>query len=325
MRTKECKDTADEECDKVAEACGSILPFHVFAEVVTVSSTNMCSAEIRRISEDAVEAAVGDDFGEFEEPVEGLFAFCDGPGGGGGLALGCLAGEVGAVGGVGDEAGFVAGGFGLVELGDGDGGDLAEEPGVLEVGGIVVGFLGLDFRQGVLGEGGDFAPAGQHGVELLAERGGEREFFLAAGVVLALGFVDLARGGGDVLVVAGEGLEGFVGDAFVEFLLMDEADDGVAALDVVVEEAERFTGDVSLQPEGDLAEFHGEGIEVHAVDAVFDDVAYGLAEGSGAGVVVAGADDGEGHGDAAGGGEQDVAGAAGDVGDSEAKEGLRGE
>jgi len=89
---------------------------------------------------------------------------------------------------------------------------------------------------------------------------------------------------------------------------------------VVVEEAERFAGDVGFQPEGDLAEFHCEGIEVHAVDAVFDDIADGLAVGGGAGLVIAGADDGEGEADAAGGGEQDVAGAAGDVGDSEGEE-----
>ena len=94
---------------------------------------------------------------------------------------------------------------------------------------------------------------------------------------------------------------------------------------MVVEEAERFAGDMGFQPEGDLAEFYGEWIEVHAVDAVFDHIADGLAVGGGAGLVIAGADDGEGHADAAGGGEQDVAGAAGDVGDAQGQEALRGE
>lgn len=291
---------------------------------MAVGATETLAAEVGRVSEDAVEAAACDDVGEFEKPMEGAFALGDVPGGGRGLALGCLAGEVGAVGGVGDEVGFVAGGFGLVELGDGDGGDLAEEIGVLSVGSVELAFLGSDLGGGVLGEGGDFAPACEDGVEFLLERGGEFEFLLAAGVVLALGFVGLAEGGGDVLVVAGEGFEGLVGHAFFEFVLGDEADDGVAALDVVVEEVERFAWAVGFQPEGDLAELHGEGVEVHAVDAVLDDIAGGLAEGGGAGLVIAGADDGQGEADAAGGGEKDVAGAAGDVGDAEGEEGGGG-
>lgn len=138
-------------------------------------------------------------------------------------------------------------------------------------------------------------------------------------MVGALGFVGFAEGGGDVFVITGEGLEGFVGDAFFEFVLGDEADDGVAAFDVVVEEIEGFAGAVGFQPECDFAEFHGEGVEVHSVDAVADHIAYGLAEGGGAGLVVAGANDGEFRGNTAGGGEEDMTRAAGDVGDAEGK------
>ena len=95
-----------------------------------------------------------------------------------------------------------------------------------------------------------------------------------------------------------------------------EADDGVAAFDVVVEEIEGFAGRVGFQPEGDLAKLDGERVEIDAVDAVADDIANGLTEGGGAGLVIAGADHGEFRGNAAGGGEEDMAGAAGDVRDA---------
>jgi hypothetical protein len=49
---------------------------------------------------------------------------------------------------------------------------------------------------------------------------------------------------------------------------------------------------------------------------VTDDIANGFTEGGGTWLVVAGADDGEFGGDAAGGGEKDMAGTAGDVGDA---------
>jgi hypothetical protein len=83
-------------------------------------------------------------------------------------------------------------------------------------------------------------------------------------------------------------LEGVVGDAFFEGMEMEDAYEGVAALDVAVEEGEGFLGDVGFNPEGDAAEFYGEGIFIHAVEAMGDDVAHGLAEffwgGGGVGV-----------------------------------------
>ena len=121
---------------------------------------------------------------------------------------------------------------------------------------------------------------------------------------------------------SGRRLEGFVGDAALEFVFMGEADDGVAAFDVVVEEVEAFAGDMGFEPEGDFAEFDGERVEVHAVDAVADDIADGFTKGQRAGLVFTGADDGEFGGDAAGGIEEDVAAAAGDVADAEEQERL---
>ena len=55
-------------------------------------------------------------------------------------------------------------------------------------------------------------------------------------LVLQILFVLLAVGGGDLLVVAGQGLEGLRRHALAKFLAAGEADDGVAALDVMVEE-----------------------------------------------------------------------------------------
>ena len=85
---------------------------------------------------------------------------------------------------------------------------------------------------------------------------------------------------------------------------------------MVVEEIEGFARRVGFQPEGDLAKLDGERVEVHAVDAVADHIANGFTEGGGAGLVIAAADNGEFRGNAAGGGEEDMAGAAGDVGNA---------
>ena len=96
------------------------------------------------------------------------------------------------------------------------------------------------------------------------------------------------------------------------------ADQAVAALDVVVEEAERLAGLERLHPQADLAQLHGHGVDVDAVDAVADDVAQGVPErrrapGSSSPVRTAGQVAGE----AVGGGDQEVAGAAGRVEDLE--------
>ena len=51
------------------------------------------------------------------------------------------------------------------------------------------------------------------------------------------------------------------------------ADEGVAALDLVVEEGEGEVGVHRLDPEGEAGEFDGEGVEVDAVNAALDDEA----------------------------------------------------
>ena len=49
------------------------------------------------------------------------------------------------------------------------------------------------------------------------------------------------------------------------------ADEGVAAAEVGVEERQGLAGGGGGQPQGDLGEFDGHGIEVDAVDAALDD------------------------------------------------------
>ena len=314
VQAQEGINAAQEENNQLAQANGCVLPPHIFAEGVAIGAAQGLPAQIRRISQNAVEAAVGDDVGKFEEPMERAFAFGHSPCGGGGLALKVATGEVVAKCGVGDEAVFVSGGFGEVELGDGYGGELAQEEcvGALEF--LVAGFFLSDLGGRGLGQVRNAGEVGGEGLALGAEVG--REALLTGLVVGAFGFVGFAEGGSDVFVITGEGFEGFVGDAFFEFVAGHEADDGVAAFDVVVEEIEGFAGRVGFQPEGDLAQLDGKRVEVHPVDAVADDIANGLAEGGGAGLVVARAEDGEFGGNAAGGGEEDVAGAAGDVGNA---------
>ena len=72
---------------------------------------------------------------------------------------------------------------------------------------------------------------------------------------------DNCRGGEE----AGEALQlpGSVVDA--------QADEGVAAAQVVVEEGEGRADGEAVQPEGDLGELDGEGVLVDAVDAAFED------------------------------------------------------
>lgn len=140
--------------------------FNVLCKLNADSIGYSVSPQIRRISQNAVEAAMGDDLGKFEKPMERSFAFGGGPCGGGGLALEVATGEVGAVGGVGDEAVFVSGGFGKVELGDGDGGELAEEEGVGALEFLVAGFFLGDLGGRGLGQAGDACEVGGEGLAL---------------------------------------------------------------------------------------------------------------------------------------------------------------
>jgi len=151
----------------------------------------------------------------------------------------------------------------------------------------------------------DFAPALQDTVELLPDFWGKVE----PGLVFTgtLGFVAFAEGGGGCLVVAGHGDEGFLGHTPLYLIAVSKANDGVPTFDMVVEEVERRAGVVGFQPESHLAQFNGQGVLIHAIDALADHVAHGGAEGSGCGLLLAGADDGQLCGNAPSGGEQDVA------------------
>jgi hypothetical protein len=178
------------------------------------------------------------------------------------------------------------------------------------LGGIVGGLVEL---VGLLEEGG---------------RGGlgfEGQEALALLQVAALGAVlSLEPGGGGFFVAAGR-LEGLVGDAVFEHVEVEDADEGIAAADAVVEEGEGFAVAMGFEPEGDAAQFDGEGVFVDAVDAVGDDVAGGFADPFRGGFVFAGADFGQFLAEPAGGGEEEVAGAAGGVEHSDAQKGVLSE
>ena len=123
-------------------------------------------------------------------------------------------------------------------------------------------------------------------------------------------------------MVASHGVVCAVGDASFEDIAVEDADEGVAVLDVVVEEGEREAGGVGFDPEGDFAEVDGEGVFVDGVDALLDDVAAGVAAFAVVGFGWRGADFGELIADAARGGEEEVAGAGGWVADAEVEQGL---
>ena len=108
---------------------------------------------------------------------------------------------------------------------------------------------------------------------------GERK--LTSRVILAFGLVALAHEGRGFLVIAGHGDKRFVRYAALDFLAPGEADNRVAAFDVVIEKVERLAGIASFQPEGDLAQFDDQGVQIHAVDTFADDVADRGAEGRG--------------------------------------------
>lgn len=119
-------------------------------------------------------------------------------------------------------------------------------------------------------------------------------------------FIPFAEEGRGVFVIAGERLEGFVGNAFFEFFAFHETDDGIAAFDVVVEETEWFAGNVGFEPESDFAELDSERVQIDAIDAVSDDIADGFAVGGRAWLIIPGADNGQSDGNAASGGEENV-------------------
>ena len=191
-----------------------------------------------------------------------------------------LAGPVKAKVSVGNEPVAVRRRLGQVELGNRDGGDLLQQRGIPALGQVkIAALLGRDIFGRAFRQARDFAPTVQDGIELLLDFRSEVE----SGLVFpgTLGFVALAEGGGGRLVVAGHGGECFVGHTAFQLVTVSKAHDGIAAFDMVVEEVERLAV-VSFGAESHLTQFDSQGVQIH-VDALADNVAYGDAEGSGAG------------------------------------------
>ena len=107
--------------------------------------------------------------------------------------------------------------------------------------------------------------------------------------LLRLSRTPLAYTPGDLLLRRVAPLEGALRNWPFEYGEAGDADEGVAAADVVVEEGEGSAGHLALDPEGHLAELDGERILVYAVDAVGNDLALRLPLRLGRGFVLAGA------------------------------------
>jgi len=136
---------------------------------------------------------------------------------------------------------------------------------------------------------------------------------------LALESIALAKSTREPLVVALDGRERLVGDTGGEEL-GGGAEERVSAADVAVEEGEGPAGVEGLQPQRHLAQLDRHRVHVHPVEAAGDDVAQGGAKRLGRGLLLAGPDGGEALGDAVGGGDEEVAGAAGGIADGEVEE-----
>ena len=91
-------------------------------------------------------------------------------------------------------------------------------------------------------------------------------------LVLQIFLVFLAIRPGDLLVVSGQCLESLRWHTLAQLLAACETDDGVAALDMVVEEIEGLARNVRFQPQGHLAQLHRQRVHIDAVDAVADHV-----------------------------------------------------
>ncbi len=178
-------------------------------------------------------------------------------------------------------------------------------------------FLLADVRGAGVGDALDGLGLGAEFRERVGVGDGEEGHLAAAG--LAVAFLE---GGGSAFVVARDGREGLVGDTLLDDVESEDADEGIAASDVVIEEGEGLALGVGFDPEGDATELDGEGVLVHAIDAVSDDVADGFADAFGGGLVLVGSDAGELLAQAACGSQQEMTGAAGGVNDADGEEGL---
>src|SRR6185503_11993794 len=122
-------------------------------------------------------------------------------------------------------------------------------------------FLRVNLRYGVVGQARELSEAYGEIAEMFPRfEDTSREHQLAS-CFLAIRLLEAAT---VKPVIAFNRLEGGVGNA-MGHERGRRAEEGVAALDVVVEEGERLTGFERLQPERELAKFDGHRVDVHAV------------------------------------------------------------
>ena len=141
-----------------------------------------------------------------------------------------------------------------------------------------------------------------------------------------VGLVLLFQGGGGGFVVATEHGVGFVRDAVFQNLGVQHAQERIAHLQVVVDKGQGPVGGVGLQPQRGFGQGNGHGVFVHAINAVADDIAQGVAVVGGRGGATHGGGAQLGHfiGQTAGGGQQKVPAATGWVAHGQFQQGLHG-
>ena len=196
------------------------------------------------------------------------------------LTLGCLLSlQETAVFGIGDQFVFVGVGFFDIKLGNRHGGDFGQGPGILALAEFLKSALfAVDLCRGLFRQIGQFPPAIHNGIELLLYH---RVEYQQLPFFVSLVFIFLSKQRGNVFFITRLGSKGFIRYAALQFLASGKTDDGVTAFDMVVEKVERFAGIVRFQPQRDLAQFHGQGVQVHAVNALTDYIADGGTKGGG--------------------------------------------
>ncbi len=90
----------------------------------------------------------------------------------------------------------------------------------------------------------------------------------------------------------------------------------------MIEERQRQVPVVPLQPQGHLAEVHGQGVQVHPVDAVLDHIPHGPPELRRRGLLLPGADPGKLPADTPGCGQEEVSASGGRIADAQAQKGM---
>jgi len=90
---------------------------------------------------------------------------------------------------------------------------------------------------------------------------------------------------------------------------MGQADNGIAAFDMVIKKIERFAGNMSFQPKRHFAKFHSQRVFIHTVNAVFNGVTDATSVSCGRRLVFSCADAGQIKADAPCGIEQNMAAA----------------